>query len=206
MAMDNETVRLAHLREIDSTSTDSTANEARDAAERVLQLYRASGGPLVGWLFEEAALRGLRPKDLATELGVTYGYVMQLQTGRRSTENIGRGFATRCAEFLGIPAAAVFLLSGHIRPADFVAPGDFEQACRRRAGHLLDGGSTGLLVVADGAESVDGRFPAATGLMSEAASGTKLVSARGLGEILATLQCAALIHEENELRAADSAR
>ncbi len=64
-----------------------------------------------------------RLNDLATELGVTYGYISQLRTGLRRTEHISHEFATSCGRYLGVPPVLVKLWAGRIRPEDFVWPG-----------------------------------------------------------------------------------
>ena len=48
--------------------------------ERVERLYAVDGGPLLGWLMDEAQLRGQLLNEMASALGVTYGYINQLRS------------------------------------------------------------------------------------------------------------------------------
>jgi hypothetical protein len=79
--------------------------------------------PLIRVLLKEALRRCHRLNDLATELGVTYGYISQLRAGLRRTEHISQEFATACARYLGVPTVLVKLWAGRIRADDFVWPG-----------------------------------------------------------------------------------
>lgn len=95
----------------------------RDSAEeRVASIYSSAGGPLVGWLLDECKQRGQLPGDMAQELGVTSGYINQLRSGLRKSENISREFAVSCARYLGVPPVVVMIVSGRISMQDFVCP------------------------------------------------------------------------------------
>jgi len=56
--------------------------------ERVMRCYRHPGGPLLGWLADEAKRRGHTGQAMAESLGVTAGYIHQLRTGHRHLCNI----------------------------------------------------------------------------------------------------------------------
>ncbi len=74
---------------------------------------------LIAWLTQTANERGLQMQELATELGVTYGYIAQLRNGHRETRHISDEFADACAKFLRVPRMAVLLASGRVRADDF---------------------------------------------------------------------------------------
>lgn len=102
--------------------------DAETASERVARLYRSEGGALVGWLVDEARRREMAMQDMAQEVGVTVGYISQLRTGLRPTENISKEFARNCAEFLGVAPAVVMVVAGCIRLSDFSLPDVGEDA------------------------------------------------------------------------------
>ena len=78
--------------------------------------------PLIRLLFKEALRRQHRLVDMAHALGVTYGYISQLRSGHRQTDNISQVFAEACARYLEVPTALVKLLAGRISMRDFIWP------------------------------------------------------------------------------------
>ncbi len=88
--------------------------------ERMERLYSAPGGPLMGWLRDEAEKRGHDAREMARFLGVTHGYVEQLATGIRPINNITHDFADACSLYLNVPTIVCKLLSGNIRLSDFL--------------------------------------------------------------------------------------
>lgn len=97
------------------------------ATERWKRLYRAKGGPLVGWLLDEAVNRKMDVPALARELGVTIGYLSQLHSGMRETANISREFAAACGVYLGVPAVVVQVVAGHLTLLDCVCATDLDR-------------------------------------------------------------------------------
>lgn len=79
----------------------------------------AAGGGLIAALMDAATKRGHTLANLATALGVTYGYLVQLRAGNRSCARISDDFASRCAKYLGLPRLSVLLLAGRITQDDF---------------------------------------------------------------------------------------
>lgn len=78
-----------------------------------------AGGALMAALMDAATKRGHTLANLATALGVTYGYLVQLRAGSRSCTRISDDFASRCAKYLGLPRLSVLLLAGRITQDDF---------------------------------------------------------------------------------------
>lgn len=77
------------------------------------------GGMLLAALMATAHSRGQTLAEMASELGVTYGYIQQLRSGTRSTSQISDEFATACAEYLMAPKIVVLLISGKVSRDDF---------------------------------------------------------------------------------------
>lgn len=107
--MSNKTARIRQ-----AVQPISESNE-----QRVQRLYRSEGGPLLGWLEDEAHNRGQTLQQMSIELGVTYGYIAQLRNGTRSQQTISKTFAASCARYLGVPTVVVLLLSGFLTLRDF---------------------------------------------------------------------------------------
>lgn len=77
---------------------------------------------IIEWLHKKARQNGHTAAVLARELGVTYGYLSQLSQGMREMHNTSACFARSCAVYLDVPAVAVMLVAGQIKPNDFVFP------------------------------------------------------------------------------------
>ncbi|MFW5453928.1 helix-turn-helix domain-containing protein [Thioalkalivibrio sulfidiphilus] len=67
-------------------------------------------------------------RDLAAELGVTYGYLVQLKNGIRSTQAISREFSASCARFLRVPRVTVLIASGQLDVEDYYPSTDCLEA------------------------------------------------------------------------------
>lgn len=78
------------------------------------------GGTLIAWLLFEAGQRGQLVKELATELGVTAGYLSQLRTGHRHVKHISHEFEEACGRYLGVPTILVKIAAGKIKLSDFL--------------------------------------------------------------------------------------
>lgn len=109
----------------DSATYTATAESNE---QRVQRLYKSEGGPLLGWLEDEAQNRGQTLQEMSSELGVTYGYIAQLRSGKRSQQTISKNFAASCARYLGIPTVVVLLLSGFLTLRDFASQDMDEEA------------------------------------------------------------------------------
>lgn len=76
------------------------------------------GGRLLALLLRRAAELGHTRQEMASALGVTYGYISQLRSGTRQTKHIADKFAAACALYLGTSRLAVLLLSGRVQCFD----------------------------------------------------------------------------------------
>lgn len=79
---------------------------------------KTEGGVLLAMLIARANELGQTLKEMASELGVTYGYIFQLRTGDRLMENISNRFADQCALYLNVPRMAVLRAAGRVRQED----------------------------------------------------------------------------------------
>jgi transcriptional regulator with XRE-family HTH domain len=114
---------------------DKGTNMEEGTSGRWKRLYDAPGGPLVGWLLDEAAKKGMTLADLGAELRVTTGYLAQLRAGIRESANISHDFAAACAVFLQVPAVVVLIVAGSLRLVDFVCATDFDRWVESTVGH-----------------------------------------------------------------------
>lgn len=103
------------------------ASPGESPSERLERLYRHPGGPLLGWLGDEASRKGHSPAEMSLALGVNYGYVLQLCNGIRNVENVSQDFLDVCARYLDVPTIVCKVLSGNIRMSDFLHRADSEQ-------------------------------------------------------------------------------
>lgn len=192
---------LASVEGGSSLATKAAQQTLETPEQRVQRLYGAQGGPLIGWLFDEARRREMDLQDMAREVGVTYGYINQLRTGIRKTCQISHDFASSCALFLGVPTVVVLLLSGYLTMSDFATRAESDDEAVERALRLMqDDPHIRAAVPVDFSRlCVEGKR-AVVMLYGEVA-GRDVFQARQLPEVVRWLQRAALMHEENEFEA-----
>ncbi len=188
-----------------STSMQQSASAPEQEAPRarLTRLYSAPGGPLLGWLVDEARRRNQSLTEMATELGVTYGYIVQLRNGHRCCENLSNVVVQAAARYLGVPAIVVKLLAGVINVQDFLYPYETEEEFVERAmRRVLDDPQFRVSVPVDVAELPLEAKKALVMLYAESVP-HDVLQARSLPNILQWLQRAAVIHDENEGLALD---
>jgi len=177
--------------------TVSPSEVLRTPEERRKALYAAKEGPLLAWLMQEAQRQGLDPRQLARELGVTYGYVAQLRLGIRKTEHISDDFSRMCALFLGVPTIVVKVLSGRVSLEDFVVPGSATKRCRRQALQAMRHDPVFGPLLPASLEKLEPEVQDAILALYQEATGHVVFGARHLPEMMTYLQRAALIHRVN---------
>jgi len=167
------------------------------AEQRVARLYASPGGPLVGWLYDECRRRGQEYRQMADELGVTYGYINQLRSGVRLVRQISDEFAVNCARYLGVPPVVVKMIAGRIPMSDFVHPREpLEDAVNRAMAQMLDDPVARHVLPADMSQlSLEAKQSLVA--MYVECSGRDLLGARQLPELVRWLQRAATIHDES---------
>lgn len=101
--------------------------------------------PLIATLYRVAAQREQAISEMAECLGVTHGYLAQLQTGIRSTERISREFAEAAGRYLGIPTVLVLVMAGCIKAEDFIFPSLVQSIDSELAGQCLETGLGALM-------------------------------------------------------------
>ena len=69
---------------------------------------------LIPFLRKAAEGRGHVAESLCLALGVTVGYLQQVESGIRSPQSIPDDFARACAEYLNMPYLAILILTGRI--------------------------------------------------------------------------------------------
>jgi transcriptional regulator with XRE-family HTH domain len=83
------------------------------------------GGLLMAALARCAQERGQSLPELAEQLGYSYPYINLLISGARRVDQVSDDFTSACAAYLGVPKAAVLMMSGRLEAKDFFGPGDF---------------------------------------------------------------------------------
>ena len=83
---------------------------------------------LIRWLTVTATERRITLRDVASELGVTYGYIAQLRLGVRKLASVSDEFVTRAAAFLWLPRISVLAACGRVRLDDFVSVPNLEHS------------------------------------------------------------------------------
>lgn len=84
-------------------------------------------------LRDESWRRGTSLKKMASELGITYGYLSHLSNGTRSVKSISLNFTLACARYLSVQPIVIKLASGQIEFSDFIHPSETEEAAVERA-------------------------------------------------------------------------
>lgn len=168
------------------------------AEERAKRLYAHQGGPLIGWLWDEARRRGIEVQQMAAELGVTFGYLQQLKAGLRSTSSVSQDFARASGDFLGIAPVNVLLLAGKLTMSDFAVRAQSEEEVVERAlRQMLDDAPIRSALPEDVLGLSFEAKRALTMLYAEV-SGRDIFCTQGLPNVIRWLQRAALEHNENE--------
>lgn len=167
------------------------------AEDRVTRIYAHAGGPLVGWLLDECSRRGQLHREMASELGVTSGYINQLRSGLRKTEHISRDFAVSCARYLGVAPVVVMIVSGRISMSDFVCPAEPESVAVERAFDAMMKDPAVRVSVPSGGTGLNIDAKRSLVLLYANGLGQDVLGLRELPETVRWLQRAAVIHDES---------
>lgn len=172
--------------------------------ERVERLYAEDGGPLLGWLIDEAQLRGHLLNEMASALGVTYGYINQLRNGIRKVSHISNEFARSCANYLGVPTVVVKLVSGSISLSDFAWPAVDEDMVVERAFQRMLSDPNVRPSLPRNAHKLPVPAKRAMVMMYAEITGVDIFGARQLPNIVHWLQRAAIVHDGHEGQAMEA--
>lgn len=170
--------------------------ETRD--ERVRRIYRAPGGALMGWLFDEARARNHQHQDLARHLSVTVGYLHQLRSGLRLSRNISNEFAKACATYLQVPPIVVKLVSGQISMSDFASPNISEKELVERAFQRLQADPVVRTVLPEKLDILNFEARRALVMLYSELSCQDFFALRELPETVRWLSRATMVHDESE--------
>lgn len=89
---------------------------------------------LIAHLWNKMSQLQETPRDLASNLKISYVYFMALSRGEREVERADRKVFVEAARYLDIPVAQAFLLGGALIPSDFMV----ESSIEKRIEHNLD--------------------------------------------------------------------
>ncbi|MEO7032112.1 MAG: hypothetical protein ABI351_01135 [Herbaspirillum sp.] len=174
--------------------------------ERVQRLYNSDGGPLVGWLFDEARRRRQDYKMMARELGVTYGYINQLRTGMRSPAQISQEMAEACGRYLGVPTVVVKLVCGSLRMSDFASRQENKEEVIERGLRQIQDDLRVRKLLPCNLHELSFEAKEAIVMLYAQTAGHDVMGLNELPGMLQLLQRAAVIHDENEFLAANGHR
>lgn len=175
--------------------------DGESKTERVDRLYMSPGGPVIGWLLDEAYKRGETLGAMAGKIGVTYGYINQLRTGIRKTEHLSQDVCEGIARYLGTCTVVVKLLAGRIVLKDFHWPNESEQVAVERAFRQMNEDPKIRQVIPHDIGPLSHEAKKALVLMYGESSTQDPFHTRELPNILFWLQRAAVIHDESEFAA-----
>ena len=75
--------------------------------------------PLIQWLVLAMAEHGITLSELASRIGVTYGYIAQMKSGVRDPADVSDYFVDKVATFLDLPRISVLRICGKIKSEEF---------------------------------------------------------------------------------------
>lgn len=117
---------------------------------RLKRLYQHPGGPLVGWLLDDAEIRRHSKSALAERLGIDVDALNRLEGGLEPELLRDLGFLGRVSAYLGVPRITARLLSGDISIRDFSTRAESEtQRIEREFARFLAVSDLRALVVDD---------------------------------------------------------
>ena len=180
---------------------ETVSRERETAEERVVRLYKADGGPLVGWLFDEAESRRQSCTQMAEEIRVSCSYIAQLRSGVRSSVDIKQNIAEGCAKYLGVPPIVVKLVAGSIRLSDFVYACETEEEMLDRVMRKVQDDPQLRYLLPPNLSQLALPAKRALALMYAETAGHEIFGHRELPTIVRYLQRAAMFHDENEAMA-----
>jgi hypothetical protein len=136
------------------------------------------GAALLVWLTKTAIQRGQRMHQLSAALGVTYGYLVQLKKGIRSTTRISEEVIHAAALYLSVPGIAVRLAAGQVTLADFDMPSErFDQRVDNGIDFISRDPAYSFLLP-PGVENLSTDVKASIVVLYEGATGARLLSNR----------------------------
>ena len=180
---------------------ETTSGEKETAEERVVRLYKSEGGPLVGWLLDEAKSRRQTCSEMAREVGVSFSYMAQLQSGARSTVDIKQNVAEGCGRYLGVPPVVVKLVAGSIRLSDFVCAHETEEEMLDRVMRKVQDDPQLRYLLPPNLSQLSSPAKKALALMYAETAGHEIFGHRELPTIVRYLQRAAMFHDANAAEA-----
>jgi hypothetical protein len=142
-------------------------------------------------------------KDMAVALGVSFGYINQLRSGIRKSEDISQAFADACGRYLGYPPIVVKLLAGNIRMSDFLHRAETEEAAIDRGiRHMMaDAKVRATLPDISALTCMPFQAKRALVLLYSEVSSSDILNTRELPNIVFWLQKAAIAHDSVEFEA-----
>jgi hypothetical protein len=180
---------------------ETGSKEKETAEERALRLYKSDGGPLIGWLLDEAKSRRQSCDEMARQIEVSSTYIAQLRSGARSTVDIEQSTAEGCAKYLCVPPVVVKLVAGSIRLSDFVCAYETEEEMLDRVMRKVQDDPQLRYLLPPNLSQLAAPAKKALALMYAETAGHEIFGHRELPTIVRYLQRAAMYHDANEANA-----
>ena len=134
------------------------------------------GGLLMSALARCAQERGQSLPDLAEQLGYSYPYINLLISGARRVDQVSDDFTNACAAYLGVPKAAVLMMSGRLEARDFFGPGNFHAGMLDTAMRFIEADPAWSPLVTAELRHASNQSKFCLVKMYEAATGKKLLA------------------------------
>ena len=134
------------------------------------------GGLLMSALARCAQERGQSLPELAEQLGYSYPYINLLISGARRVDQVSDDFTNACAAYLGVPKAAVLMMSGRLEARDFFGPGNFHAGMLDTAMRFIEADPAWSPLVTAELRHASNQSKFCLVKMYEAATGKKLLA------------------------------
>ncbi|WP_157648589.1 helix-turn-helix domain-containing protein [Thiobacillus denitrificans] len=136
------------------------------------------GAAFLVWLTRTASSRSQKMHQMASALGVTYGYLIQLKKGIRETPRISADVVQAAARYLGCPPIFVKMAAGQVTAQDFYVPKDKMENDVNTAIAYMAGDPNYLYMLPPDLDKLPQDVKAALVLLYQDATGKNLLSSK----------------------------
>lgn len=160
------------------TGKSGSREQGAGAARAVKKNPPEAVQPLLKALSDRAHQLGDDNHEMSAALGVTYGYILQLENGSRPVNTISDDFAAACAQYLGVSRLQALMMAGRVIPEDFFNSADVYQQELERAVKFIEADPTWAVVLTPELKTCSRDTLFGVIRLYEEATGTVLMSSR----------------------------